>query len=159
MSSLTSLRVIASCAECGLESAGRCSVCRRNLCPDHYPFEEHQPCADRMRERAGDFICYVCGAPVQPRQWSAAIFSHYIDTSRCAGCHRYVCDERHTRVREDSVALVRDSVRSHRDYVTRRYCDVCAPLRFMGGLLGLTRVLAVAGALGGVAWYLFQHVF
>jgi hypothetical protein len=151
--SLAGLPVIPSCAECGLESGGRCRVCRRHLCVDHFAYEDHQPCRERMAANARRYVCYVCGSPARPRQWSTALFAHYVDSGRCDGCRRYICDERHTRLREERVEITADSLRSHRYYVTRRYCDVCAPLRRFGGLRGAARlgsVLALAGTIAGI---------
>ncbi len=103
---------------------------------DHFPCEEHAPCAARLRRHADEYKCYVCGAPAVPQQWSAEVFAHYIDTHKCAGCHRPICDESHTRLVDENVTISRDGLRSHRYHVTRRYCDLCAPLRFFGGLVG-----------------------
>ncbi len=36
---------VPSCRECGIQSVARCPSCRRPLCLDHFPREEHEPCA------------------------------------------------------------------------------------------------------------------
>lgn len=136
---------VPSCRECGLQSAGRCPTCHRELCVDHFPSEEHEPCATRLRKHAEEYVCYVCGAPAIPRQWSSEVFAHYIDLSRCAGCDRPICDERHTRQIDEDLIISRDDLRSHRYHITRRYCDLCAPLRPLGGLIGATRWLVGVG--------------
>src|SRR6516162_9144243 len=87
---------IPSCNECGLSSSGRCPACHRHLCSEHFSRADHEPCATRMLTHAEDYRCYVCGVEVEPRQWSGSMFAHYIDYSRCYGCRRYICDERHT---------------------------------------------------------------
>lgn len=127
---------IPSCHECSLQSAGRCPTCHHTLCLDHFPRQEHTPCRAQLEQHAADYICYVCGAAVQPQQWSSAVFAHYVDTYRCAGCQRYLCDKLHTQVREEDVQLVRDGLRSHRYHITKRYCSICAPMRRIGGLTG-----------------------
>ncbi len=137
---------IPSCAECGIQSAGKCPTCHRSLCLDHFPLEAHQPCATRNAQRAEQMRCYVCGAAVKPQQWSSAVFAHYIDTHTCAGCHRYVCDDKHTAHQQEDVIIRRDGLRSHSYHVTRRYCPVCSPLRVFGGLIGAGWWLAGAVA-------------
>ncbi|HKV83581.1 MAG TPA: hypothetical protein VJN88_03435 [Ktedonobacterales bacterium] len=144
---------VPSCAECGLASAGRCPTCHHHLCIDHFGLDDHQPCAAYHAKHAGKYICYVCHGPVQPRQWSTAVFAHYIDSSRCRGCHRYVCDTLHTRRRRQSVKIVREGLQSHRYHYTQRYCEICSSLRIFGGLVGLLRwtlVVAVVIALAFV---------
>jgi hypothetical protein len=147
---------VPSCAECGLESAGRCRSCGRSLCIDHFGLEDHQPCARRYAERAASTVCYVCGVPLHPQQWSASVFAHYIDPCTCTGCHRYICDEQHTRMREERVELVRDGVRSHRYYVTTRYCSVCYPLRSVGGLIGAGWTASLLSIAGLIAFVLLR---
>jgi len=137
---------IPSCNECGLASSGRCPACHRHFCSEHFARADHEPCATHLLTHAEDYRCYVCGAEAQPHQWSGSLFAHYIDYSRCAGCKRYICDERHTRRREEFIEIVRDGSRSQRYYVTRRYCDICAPLRPVGGVIGLSRWVVAVGA-------------
>jgi hypothetical protein len=144
-----------SCNECELQAAGRCPTCRRALCMDHFPLEEHQPCAARLVEEAARRICYVCGTPVVPQQWSTAVFAHYIDSQKCAGCGRYVCAERHTKRRDEVVQLARDGLRSNRYHMTVRYCDICAPVRRFGGLVGVTWWVVGLALAGAAAFFLF----
>lgn len=139
---------VPSCTECGIASAGRCPTCHHSLCIDHFALEEHQPCASTIAQHASDYVCYVCGAPALPQQWSTAVFAHYIDAYTCSGCSRHICDALHTKLRDESVEITRDGLRSHRYHRTQRYCDVCAPLRRLGGLLGVARL---GVALFGVA--------
>jgi hypothetical protein len=147
---------VPSCAECGLESAGRCPSCGRHLCIDHFGLEDHIPCGPRLIQRARTTVCYVCGSPLRPQQWSTSVFAHYIDSCTCAGCRRYICDEQHTQMREERVELVMDGVRSHRYYVTRRYCELCYPLRVVGGLIGAGWV-ASALSIAAIAALVFIH--
>jgi hypothetical protein len=136
---------VASCRECGLQSAGRCPTCHRELCVDHFPCENHEPCATHLRKHASEYVCYVCGDPAVPQQWSSAVFAHYVDLHQCAGCKRPICDERHTSVIGEDVVISRDGMRSHRYHVTHRYCDLCAPVRSLGGIIGATRWLVGVG--------------
>jgi hypothetical protein len=114
-----------------------------------------------MREHAGEYQCYVCGTPAVPQQWSSEVFAHYIDLHRCAGCDRPICDEYHTKVVDEEVTISREGMRSHRYHITKRYCDLCAPLRPLGGLMGATRWLVATGgtALAALLIYAqFIHV-
>ncbi|MFI5274566.1 MAG: hypothetical protein ACHQ4H_16160 [Ktedonobacterales bacterium] len=126
---------------------------------DHFAFDAHHPCRERMVAHSAQFVCYACGAPAVPRQWSTAPFAHFSDSSGCAGCGRPICDERHTRLREDRVEIVRESLRSQRYYVTRRYCDGCARWRWLGGRRGARRygTLIVAAAATAAAVALHFH--
>lgn len=152
---------VPTCTECGIQSAGRCPSCRATLCMDHFARDEHAPCAKRLRKTEQQRHCYVCGVPVQPQQWSSTVFAHYIDNGRCAGCHRYVCDDLHTSVRVEDIKLVRVGLQNHRYHITRRYCALCAPLRRAGGLLGAAWwAVGVAGVVvaSGLTWVeVFHH--
>jgi hypothetical protein len=108
-----------------------------------------------MRQHADEYVCYVCGAPAVPQQWSSEVFAHYIDLHRCAGCDRSVCDELHTRLIDEDVVISRAGLRSYRYHVTRRYCDLCARLRRFGGLIGAMRwlVATVGMLLAGIFIY------
>ncbi len=143
-----------SCVECNLQAAARCPTCRNDLCMEHFPLEEHEPCARRMTVGTADRICYVCGVAVMPHQWSVAHFAHYIDSQKCAGCGRFICDGEHTRVRGLRVKLARDGIRSARYHVTTRYCDVCAPVRRIGGLVGLAWWGVILSIATAAAYYL-----
>ncbi|SRR5260221_2898865 len=138
-----------SCYECELQVAARCPRCGHRLCMDHFPLDAHEPCSARLAATAQERICYVCGTEVAPHQWSTAIFAHYIDSQRCSGCGRYICDAQHTKRHFEVVRMVRENLRSNRYHVSRRYCDVCAPVWRLGGLTGATWWgvgLALAGA-------------
>jgi hypothetical protein len=124
---------------------------------DHFPLPEHQPCATDLERHAERYVCYVCGVGVVPQQWSAALFAHYTDSQRCAGCARYICDTLHTRWRTDGVRVVRDGLRSNRYHITVRYCDVCAPVRRLGGLVGATWWAVGLATAGAAAFFLFQR--
>lgn len=146
-----------SCVECELQAAGRCPTCHHSCCLDHFALDAHEPCASRLAGEAATRVCYVCAAPVLPQQWSTTSFTHYVDAQRCAGCGRWVCPTSHTRQREEQVKIVHEGMRSNRYHVTVRYCDLCAPLRRLGGLVGATwwsvSMLSVAAA----AFYLFHR--
>lgn len=148
---------IPSCTECGLASAGRCPTCRRSLCMDHFGVEDHQPCAKRLAQRAADYVCYVCGVPVRPQQWSTAVFAHYTDSYRCRGCHRHICDAQHTRFSDENVEIVRDGLQGHRYHITRRYCAICAPLRHIGGLIGASWWAAGLSTASAIAFFVLHR--
>ncbi len=156
--SQANLYPIPSCTECGIESAGRCPTCHHNLCVDHFGCSAHQPCATNLVTRSSERICYVCGVPVLPDQWSTSSFSHYVDEGKCAGCNRYICDSLHTRLRTERVDLVRDSLRSQRYHIQERYCDVCAPVRSVGGIVGAGRLVAAVAMIAAVALFIWQRV-
>lgn len=147
---------VPSCHECGIQSVARCPSCHHALCLDHFPRDEHEPCAIQLREEAVRFTCYVCGVPSLPQQWSSTTFAHYIDPHTCAGCGRSICDERHTHLRVERVDLAHDSLRSQRYHITDRYCGLCAPFHHVGGLPGAVRLLVgISGAVvGGILVYL-----
>jgi hypothetical protein len=127
---------IPSCSECGIQSAGKCPACHHSLCLDHFPLDAHEPCAARSEKHVAQMHCYICGESVKPQQWSSAVFAHYIDAHMCVGCHRYICNDKHTARQQEDVVIKRDGVRSHRYHVTQRYCPACARLRVFGGLIG-----------------------
>ena len=145
-----------SCFECGLRAAGRCPTCRHGLCVEHFPLDAHEPCASRLETEMGARVCYRCAAPVTPHQWSAEVYAHYVDTQRCAGCGRYVCAQRHTRVLDEFVRLERDGLRSNRYHTTLRYCALCAPVRRLGGLVGATWWSVSLFIAGCTALFLFR---
>jgi hypothetical protein len=123
---------------------------------DHFSLEAHEPCSSRLSATAAERVCYVCGTSVTPHQWSTAIFAHYIDTQKCAGCGRYICDVRHTSKHVEVVRMVREKLRSNRYHLLRRYCDVCAPVWRLGGLTGATW-WAVGLTLAATAALLLTH--
>ncbi len=142
------------CHECNEEALGRCPDCRKGLCQDHFPKQQHSPCAEKQMKLAQTQVCYVCGTQVYPDQWSLSRTSHYIDNYRCQGCGRYICDELHTQRKSESVSIVREGLRGHRYQNTVRYCDLCSPLYRLGGIKGLTRWIVVAGTvLAGIFFY------
>ncbi len=133
---------IPSCAECGIQSAGKCPTCHRNLCVDHFPLDAHAPCSGRLAASVVARACYICGEPARPQQWSSEVYAHYVDSHACIGCHRPICDDEHTAFREEGIVVRRDGVRSHRYHVPRRDCQVCFRLRAFGGLIGAGWCLA-----------------
>lgn len=138
---------IPSCAECGIQSAGRCPDCHRPLCVDHFPLDAHEPCSSRLAKNELKRACYLCGEPARPQQWSSEVYAHYVDSHTCAGCHRPICADAHTAFQTEDVIVRRDGVRSHRYHVTRRYCPTCSRLRRFGGLIGVGWWLTGAVAL------------
>jgi hypothetical protein len=123
---------------------------------DHFGRPEHQPCATRLAATAEERVCYVCGAPVRPQQWSTSPYSHFVDSGACKGCGRYICDLHHTALQDERVDLVRDNLRSQRYHITHRYCSVCAPLRRVGGLVGAVRWSSLVLTLAGTVVFALQ---
>ena len=143
------------CHECDEEALGHCPDCHRGFCQDHFPKQQHSPCAEQQMRLAQTQVCYICGTQVYPDQWSLSRTTHYIDEYRCAGCGRHICDELHTQRKSEHVNIIRENLRGHRYQVTTRYCDLCSPFYRIGGIKGLTRWLAIAGTVAaGVFFYL-----
>ncbi len=146
---------VPSCYECSQEALGRCPDCHRGLCMDHFPRQQHSPCAQRQMKVAQTQVCYVCGSQVYPDQWSLARTSHCIDNFTCNGCGRYICDELHTKRKSELVSVVREGLRGHRYQYTMRYCDLCVPFYRIGGIKVLTRLVVLAGTVvAGILFYL-----
>ena len=115
----------------------------------------HSPCAQKYMKQAQTQVCYVCGAQVYPDQWSLSRTSHRIDNFTCNGCGRYICDEQHTRIKNEQISVVREGLRGHRYQITSRYCELCAPIYRVGGIKGLTRLVVLAGTVfAGIFFYL-----
>ncbi len=143
------------CHECDEEALGHCPDCRQGFCQDHFPKQQHSPCAEKQMILAQTQVCYICGRQVYPDQWSLSRTSHYIDEFRCEGCGRHVCDELHTRRKTENVSIIREGFRGHRYQSTTRYCDLCSPFYRIGGIKGLTRwAVAVGTVIVGVLFYL-----
>ena len=133
------------CRECNEEALGHCPDCHQGFCQDHFPKQQHSPCAEKQMRLAQTQVCYICGAQVYPDQWSLSRTSHYIDEYRCQGCGRHICDELHTQRKAEHVHVVREGLRGHRYQETTRYCNLCSPLYRIGGLKGLARWVVIAG--------------
>jgi hypothetical protein len=145
------------CFECSEEALGRCPDCRHGLCQEHFPKQQHSPCAEKQMNLIQTQVCYVCGAQVYPDQWSVSRTTHFIDQYTCRGCGRYVCDELHSRRKLEDVTVVREGMRGHRYHYTTRYCDLCSPLYQFGGIKGVARMLVVAGTIVVGLLYYFHH--
>lgn len=144
------------CHECDAEALGRCPDCRKGFCQDHFPKQQHSPCAEKQMHLAMTQVCYVCGTQVYPDQWSLSRTSHYIDNYMCQGCGRYICDEQHTQRKAEHVTVVRDGMRGHRYQHITRYCDICSPFHRIGGVKGAIRILVVAGTVGLAVLFYFH---
>lgn len=144
-----------SCHECANEAAGRCPGCKRSLCMEHFPRAAHKPCAADLVARSDEFACYRCGVAIVPEQWSTAIFAHYVDPHLCSGCGRFVCDD-HTRRRDEQVRIVQDGLRGHRYHQTARWCDLCAPVRRVGGLVGAAWWVAGMATVLLAGWFVLH---
>lgn len=143
------------CHECNEEALGHCPDCHKGFCQDHFPKQQHSPCAEKQMRLAQTQVCYVCGRQVYPDQWSLSRTSHYIDEFRCNGCGRHVCDEMHTRRKTENIAIIREGLRGHRYQSTIRYCDLCSPFSRIGGIKGVMRwVVGVGTVVAGVLFYL-----
>lgn len=144
------------CHECDQEALGRCPDCRRGFCQDHFPKQQHSPCAEKQMRLAQTQVCYVCGTQVYPDQWSLSRTSHYIDNYMCHGCGRHVCDEQHTQRKSENISVIRDGMRGHRYQYIVRYCDMCSPLYKIGGIRGLTRWGVVLGTVMLTVFFVFH---
>lgn len=144
------------CHECDQEALGRCPDCRKGFCQDHFPKEQHSPCAEKQMRHSLTQVCYVCGSQVYPDQWSLSHTSHYIDNYTCRGCGRHICDELHTQRKTEHVSVIRDGMRGHRYQYITRYCDVCSPLYRLGGIKGLARWAVAVGTVGLFVLFYFH---
>jgi hypothetical protein len=124
---------------------------------DHFGCQDHQPCATSLVTQLQERACYVCGVPARPEQWSTSRFSHYVDTGTCRGCGRYICGALHTKVRDERVELVHENLRSQRYHWLDRYCEACAPVRRVGGLVGVGRLVAAVTAAAAIALFIVQR--
>ncbi|MBA2285874.1 MAG: hypothetical protein H0W02_10345 [Ktedonobacteraceae bacterium] len=145
------------CHECREEALGRCPDCHRGFCQEHFPKQQHSPCAEKQMRLAQLQVCYVCGTPVYPDQWSISRTSHFIDQFRCKGCNRHICDELHTKRKLDDVFIVREGLRGHRYQNTTRYCDLCSPVYRIGGIKGVARWVVAIGTVAVTAFFYLHH--
>ena len=145
------------CQVCDEPVASRCPLCHQRFCVQHFPLEQHQPCGAKLSRDVFKHVCYVCGEAVRPNQWSANLVAHYFDDSRCSGCKRYICDERHTRRKQESMIIERDGLSSHRYHYIVRYCDICSPLRRVQGLVGLANWLLLGLVITLSAYFWLHH--
>lgn len=151
----SSLIAARCCRECSAEAFGRCPDCHRRLCEDHFPKQQHTPCASKQMNLVQTQVCYVCGIQVYPDQWSISRTSHSIDQYKCRGCGRHVCDELHTQRKVEDVTVVREGLRGHRYLHISRYCDLCSPFYQLEGIKGLARIVVIAGTvIVGLFFYL-----
>jgi hypothetical protein len=145
------------CHECPEEALGRCPDCHNSFCQEHFPKQQHSPCAEQQMKLAQTQVCYVCSSQVYPDQWSTSRTSHYIDQFRCKGCGRHVCDELHTQRKIDDVIIAREGLRGHRYQYTTRYCDICSPIYRLGGIRGLARWIVVVGTVLVTVFFYIHH--
>ena len=146
---------VPTCRECREEALGKCPDCHSGLCMEHFPRQQHSPCAQKQMKLVQSQVCYVCGIQVYPDQWSLARTSHRIDNFSCSGCGRYICDELHTKRKREQVSVVREGLRGHRYQFTTRYCHLCAPFYRIGGIKGLARLVVLAGTIVvGILFYI-----
>ena len=144
------------CHECHEEAFGRCPDCHMSFCQEHFPKQQHSPCAEKQMKLAQTQVCYVCGTQVYPDQCSVSKTAHYVDQSVCKGCGRYICDDRHTGNKTEDVVILREGLRGHRYQYIVRYCDLCSPARRVGGIRGLTTGLVVLGTIAAAIFFYFH---
>jgi hypothetical protein len=144
------------CHECSEEALGRCPDCGFSFCQDHFPKQQHAPCAEKQMKLAQTQVCYVCGVQVYPDQWSLSKTLHFVDQFTCRGCGRHICDALHTKRKTEDVMIVREGMRGHRYQYVNRYCDLCAPLASVGGIKGLARFIAVAGTIAATILFFLR---
>jgi hypothetical protein len=145
------------CHECHEEALGRCPDCGQVFCQNHFPKQEHSPCAEEQMKLAQTQVCYVCGTQVYPDQWSLSKTSHFVDQYTCHGCGRHVCAELHTQRKTEDVVIIREGMRGHRYQYINRYCALCSPFYHVGGLKGLTRILVAIGTVAVAAFFYLHH--
>ncbi len=141
------------CHECSDEALGRCPDCHFGFCQEHFPKQQHSPCAEKQMKMAQTQVCYVCGTQVYPDQWSQSKTSHFVDQFTCRGCGRYVCDELHTQRKTENVVIAREGLRGHRYQYIHRYCDLCTPLYRIGGTKGLARIVVLVGTVVAAVFF------
>lgn len=149
------LRARRQCRECDEEALGRCPDCHFSFCQEHFPKQQHSPCAEKQMKLAQTQVCYVCGIQVYPDQWSLSKTVHYVDQYVCSGCGRHICDELHTQHKSENVVVVRDGLRGHRYQHIVRYCDLCSPFHSIGGIRGLTRLIIAVGTVAAIVLFFF----
>ncbi len=150
------INVRRNCHECNAEAFGRCQDCDKGFCLEHFPKQQHSPCAEKQMKLSHEQACYICGVQVYPDQWSVAQRLHYIDQAKCNGCGRYICDEFHTHSKSEEVVIMREGLRGHRYQYIIRYCDLCHPFRGIGGIKRAVQGAVVIGTLV-VGILLFLH--
>ncbi len=153
----TSIHATRRCHECTEEALGRCPDCHNVLCQEHFPKQQHSPCAEQQMRNAQTQVCYVCSAQTYPDQWSVSRTAHFIDPYLCKGCGRHICDELHTGKKVDDVTIVREGLRGHRYQYTARYCDMCAPIARIYGIKGLARWIVAVGTVAVTIFFYFHH--
>jgi hypothetical protein len=145
------------CHVCDEPAATRCPTCHHRFCIQHFPLNQHNPCYANQERHLHDYVCYVCGEAVLPNQWSANRVAHYFDESKCAGCQRYICDDHHTRRKQERMIIERDGLSSHRYHYITRYCDLCSPLRRVQGLVGLGNWIVIGLVVALSAYFWLHH--
>jgi hypothetical protein len=149
------INVARHCHECNAEAFGRCPDCNMGFCQEHFPKQQHSPCAEKQMKLSHQQVCYICGNQVYPDQWSISQTSHYIDQAKCNGCGRYICDDLHTQNKSEDVIITREGLRGHRYQYIIRYCDLCYPFRGIGGIKRVAQTVVVIGTVAaGVFFYL-----
>jgi hypothetical protein len=133
------------CHECKAEAFGSCPDCNRGFCLEHFPKQQHSPCAEKQMKLSHEQICYVCGTQVYPDQWSVTQTLHYIDQTKCNGCGRYICDDLHTQSKSEEMVILHEGLRGHRYYHIVRYCHLCHPFRHVGGIKRAVQSVAIIG--------------
>ncbi|GHO84284.1 hypothetical protein [Dictyobacter formicarum] len=141
------------CHECSEEALGRCPDCHMCFCQEHFPKQQHSPCAEKQMKLSQTQVCYVCGTQVYPDQWSLSKTTHYVDQSTCRGCGRYICDDLHTQSKDEDVIISREGLRGHRYQYINRYCDMCSPLSRVGGIRGIARGVVVVGTIAAAVFF------
>jgi hypothetical protein len=143
------------CPVCNEEAFGHCPDCGKGFCGRHFPKQQHSPCAEKHMKFSRQQVCYVCGTQVYPDQWSVSQTAHYIDRFKCNGCDRYICDDGHTRSKSAEVVIVRKGLRGQRYQYVIRYCDLCYPLRNIGGIKRVVQgVVVISTIVAGIFFYL-----
>jgi hypothetical protein len=150
-----SINVRRRCHECKAEAFGYCPDCSRGFCQEHFPKQQHSPCAEKQMKLSHEQVCYICGTPAYPDQWSVLQTLHYIDQAHCNGCGRYICDDLHTQSKSEDVVIMREGLRGNRYHYIIRYCDLCHPFRGIGGIKRVVQcIVAIGTVAAGIFFYL-----
>jgi len=141
------INVRGHCQECNAEAFGYCPDCQRGFCLEHFPKQQHSPCAEKQMKLSHEQACYICGTQVYPDQWSVSQTSHYIDQAKCNGCGRYICDDLHTHSKSAQLVVRHQGIRGQRYQYIIRYCHLCHPFRGIGGIKRAVQSAIIIGTL------------
>ena len=172
------------CYLCDRPAIKKCDRCGHVFCGTHV--STHSPCAQKEMEEQirlaykrryarvqgtafeeqerRSHRCYICDSYAPPEERKLQLASYFrveIDSHRCRGCGRVICElhSRITRYRTQYNATNVESLHEARHWTyTRvkaiRHCDKCYPSRYVGGRNGLIGIVLGLGLIFGLqVWY------